>query len=408
MLHLHIGPSPLALGLLAPTTLAAGFDVCLIGPSGDKSPTEYVFSGSDPDGQFRIYRVDWFEGPQILTDLPDDLRERIGGEEPLLLTATLRDRIGDRRQLIEELLRARPGEAETTMLACENAPDPAYGEIAASCDQPGFQMLRTVVNRMCVRLPRDSEGRRVVSAHSLGEWLVERPAGESRALRILAGVPEVELVDDIDARHDRKLWMVNGAHQALALFGRQAGVRELTIPGRDDVAEDTELDDLRVHARDRGIRQRLEELHQAMVAGLQSRHEGLEDSLEYGYRHVRAYGEHPDSIDRVLGAMKRSDLAPFVVALDARLAEPARVCFELRLPLRPFERVFDIFEDLMRDLDAFADAEAVRRDPALVTAEGDRRALAAYARLLRGWTENEAAVARLRNFAKGLAISRPW
>ena len=191
MLHAHIGPSPLALGLLAPTTLAAGFDVCLIGPPGDESPTEYVFSGSDPDGRFRIDRVDWFEGPRTLADLPDDLRERIGGEEPLLLTVTLRDRIGERRQLIEEMLRLRPENVETIMLACENAPEPAYREIATACARPGFQMLHTVVNRMCVRLPRDSENRRVVSAHSLGEWLVEQPEEDSRILRALSGVREV-------------------------------------------------------------------------------------------------------------------------------------------------------------------------------------------------------------------------
>ena len=197
----------------------------------------------------------------------------------------------------------------------------------------------------------------------------------------------------------------DGAHQALALFGRYAGLRELRIPDRETADEDA--DDLRVHARDRAILLRLEELHEAMVAALQSRHADLEGSLDYGLRHVRAYGEHPDSINRVLGAMKRADLEPFVEALDARLAEPL-VCFGLGLSMAPFQRVFDVFEDLMSDLDAFADAAAVRRNPDLVTADADRRALAAYAKLLRGWTENDEAMARLRSFAKGLAISRPW
>lgn len=409
LLHVQIGPSPLALGLLVPATLAAGFDVCVVGPPGDDSPTEYVFSGSGPAGRVQIHQVDWFEGPRVLGDLPGDLRDRIASEEPLLITCTLRKKVAERRPFIEELLRARPANAETILLACENAPDAAYAEIAEACDRPGFRMLRTVVNRMCIRLDRDSENRRVVSAHPLGEWMIARPEATSQILQALATVDELKIVDDIEAMHDRKLWMVNGAHQALALIGRHAGVAELRIPDKaGESAASPAVDDLQTVARGREVLVRLSHLHGAMNTALHRRHPDLEDSLEYGYQHVCAYGEHPDSINRVLGAMKRSDLVPFIEALDIRLAEPARVCFEMEVPVTPFAYVFDVFEDLMGDLDAFIDADRVRRDSTLLSAEADRRALLAYAELVSGWTSKDEAIIRLGRFAKGLAISRPW
>jgi hypothetical protein len=410
LLHLQIGPSPLALGLLIPATLAAGIDVCVVGRAGDQSPREYVFSGSGPTGRATIHRVEWFEGPDEFGDLPEDLRRRIASREPLLITSTLRDRVAERRPLIEELLRARPPAAETILLACENAPDPIYREIAGACGHVGFRCLRTVVNRMCIGLPADSEGRRVVSAHPLGEWLIERPASSSELLGALEVVAEVEAVDDIDARQDRKLWMVNGGHQAVALMGRSAGVAELQISHSEEPQEGGrgQADDLHLAARDRDVLVRLSHLHGAMNTALLARHSGLGDSLDYGYKHVCAYGEHPDSINRVLGAMTRRELAPFTRTLELRLAEPARICFNENLPVRPFSFVFDVFEDLLNDLDAFIDADLIRRDHRLVTSEADTRALAAYSQLTTGWMSDDEARDRCRRFAKALAMSRPW
>lgn len=407
MLHLQVGPSPLALGLLIPATLAAGIDVCVVGRAGDESPREYIVSGSGPRGRATIHRVEWFEGPDEFGDLPEDLRRRIKSHEPLLVTCTLRERVAERRTFLEAILSARPPTAETILLACENAPDPIYREIAAACGHAGFRCLRTVVNRMCIGLPTDSEGRRVVSAHPLGEWLVKRPAHSSELLAALEAVPEVEVVDDIDARHDRKLWMVNGGHQAVALMGRSAGVAELQIPHREEDSG-RGADDLSLAARDRDVLVRLSHLHGAMNVALLAEHADLGDSLDYGYEHVCAYGEHPDSINRVLGAMIRSELAPFIRTLELRLAEPARICFGKNLPVRPFAFVFDVFEDLLEDLDAFIDADLIRKDPRLVTREADVRALAAYAQLVTGWMSDDDARDRRRRFAKGLAMSRPW
>lgn len=409
MLHLQIGPSPLALGLLIPATLSAGLDVCAVGRCGDQSPPEYIFSGSGPNGRAIIHRVEWFAGPNDFGDLPEDLRRRIISSEPLLITCTLRERIVERRSFIENLLGARPPEAETILLACENAPDPIYGEIAGACSHPGFRCLRTVVNRMCIGLPADSEGRRVVSAHPLGEWLIEHPADSLEILDALEAVPEVEVVHDIDARQDRKLWMVNGGHQAIALMGRSAGVAELKMSHPAHLRESARrADDLHLVARDRDVLVRLSHLHGAMNGALLVRHAKLDDSLDYGYKHVCAYGEHPDSINRVLEAMTRGELAPFIRTLELRLAEPARVCFDKNLSVRPFAFVFDVFEDLLSDLDAFNDADLIRRNPRLVTREADIRALAAYSRLTAGWMSEDEAQDRYRRFAKALVMSRPW
>jgi hypothetical protein len=266
------------------------------------------------------------------------------------------------------------------------------------------------VNRMCIGLPADSEGRRVVSAHPLGEWLIERPDSSSELLQALEGVPEVEVVDDIDARHDRKLWMVNGGHQAVALMGRSAGVAALRIPRLEQrqMSGRKVADDLRLAAGSRDVLVRLSHLHGAMNVALSARHPDLADSLDYGYEHVCAYGEHPDSINRVLAALTRSELTGFIRTLELRLAEPARICFEKKLPVRPFAFVFDVFEDLLEDLDAFVDADSIRRNPRLVTEEADARGLAAYGRLLVGWMSDQEARDRRRRFAEGLAISRPW
>jgi hypothetical protein len=391
VLHIQVGPSPLALGLVVPATLSAGFDVCIVGRPGDRSPLEYGHSGSGPRGRLRYLRVRWFVGPGQLEDLPGDLIEMIRSNEPLLLTCTLRGQIVDRRDFVEELLEARPAEAETMMLACENAPAPVYEEIAAA--RPEVVVLRTVVNRMCIGLKNDSAGRRMVSAHPLGEWLVHRGEGAGRVARLLGALETagaIEIVDDVDGRHDRKLWMVNGAHQALALMARKADTDELARV----------IEDPRVRAR-------LHHLHAAMDTALQHLHPGLEDNLSYGMDHVEAYAEHPDGAERVLGAYLRRDLAPFIETLDVRLAQPARICFQLGCSVAPFEFVFDLFESLAENLDSFQDAPEIRADPESFDPTADRLAVEAYARLVQGWNSPEDARERVARFAEALALSRP-
>lgn len=408
MLHIHIGPSPLALGLLVPATLAAGFDVAVVGRPGCVIPSEYGHSGSGPRGRLRYLQVDWFIGPETLKELPAELLSQIRSEEPMLMTCTLRGEIAARRSFVEELLQERPRDAETLLLACENAPDAAYDEITAGCPS-GVRVLRTVVNRMCIGLDPDSEGRRMVSAHPFGEWLIEKPTEPSVVLDALKAAPEVDVVGDVEARHDRKLWMVNGAHQALALIAWAGGARALQGLHEDKEGnpEFKTRDDLRAAAQDLSVSARLSHLHMAMDAALGSTHPHLEDNLDYGVKHVLAYAEHPDNITRVLGGFQRRKLASFIATLEVRLAQPARICHGLGLSVAPFEFVFDIFEDMVENLDAFLDAEDIRRNPSSFDRRADEAAVQAYAQLVQGWSSKEQVEARIARFAEALVASCP-
>ena len=207
MLLLNVGPSALALGLLIPMAADAGFDICVIGKPGEDNPKVFGISGSGRSGRLSFREVGWFEGPRELQDLPQELLERLASAEPLLMTGSLRDAIAKRYELMVAVLECRPAGAETIVLACENAPHPDYEKVREACQRTGAQMLHTVVNRMCLELDRDSDNRRTVSAHSLGEWLVEQPKGEDRSvvLDALSRVEGFEVVRDCGRRVKTRL-----------------------------------------------------------------------------------------------------------------------------------------------------------------------------------------------------------
>jgi len=407
MLHVHIGPSPLALGLLIPCTRAAGFGICVVGRPGDDSPAQYGLVGTGPEDLLSFPKVDAFEGPDTFKDFSDEMGRRITGREPLLLTCTLREMICSRRKLVEEILHARPAGAETVFLPCENAPHSDYGDLAVLCGQLEVLALRTVVNRMCTEGERDSQNRRMVSAHSLGEWLIERPPVPSPLLEELrkgAG-GTVTLVDDFDARKARKLWMVNGAHQALAMMAWNATERALGVIE----SVDTPLrrsDDLRDAARGIRVSARLNYLHAAMDEALRHEYPSLSGNLEYGLEHVVAYSEHPDSVKRVLANFRRQNLEPFISTMGVRLGRPAEICASLGRSVAPYCFVMDVFESLVLSLDAFLDVAEIRRGSLKIDCEADERALAAYAQLLGGWQSAEEVEGRVERLASALASHR--
>lgn len=405
MFHVHIGPSPLALGLLIPCTTAAGFGVCVIGRPGDDSPLLYGHVGTGPEDLLSYPKVDAFEGPDQFSDLSAEVRGRIGADEPLLLTCTLREMITSREPFVEELLRARPAGSETIFIPCENAPHSTYGRLCDVCAETGAIALRTVVNRMCTEGERDSQNRRMVSAHSLGEWLIERPMRASALLDQLEVVPEVKLIDDYEARQARKLWMVNGAHQALALMAWEGTERTLGVveEGEEQMRRS---DDLRDAARGLRVASRLSHLHGAMDDALAHTYPTLEGNLGYGLEHVIAYSEHPDSVKRVLGAFRRQDLTPFIETMEIRLGRPAKICASLGRSVDAFAFVFDVFENLALGLDAFLDVVAIRLNPDLIDPRADERAVAAYARLVEGWTSSSKGEERLQRLASALASHR--
>lgn len=407
MFHVHLGPSPLALGLLIPCTTAAGFGVCVFGRPGDQSPSQYGLVGTGPEALLTFLKVEAFEGPDGYEDISEDVRQRIASPEPLLLTCTLREMIAERYPLVEGILRARPNGAETILLPCENAPHSTYTDLSQICDLTGALFQRTVVNRMCTERERDSENRRMVSAHPLGEWLIEQPQRPSALLDQLAsGVEEVRLVDDYDARKARKLWMVNGAHQALAMMAWDATERTLGVIEGDDPVFLRRSDDLREAARRQRVSARLHHLHAAMDDALLHVYPRLQGNLAYGLEHVIAYSEHPDSVKRVLANFRRQDLAPFIETMKARLGEPAEICSQLERSLAPFTFVMDVFESLALNLDAFLDVAQLRLEPDRIDARADERALAAYAQLLGGWLSAIEVEERVQRLASALASQR--
>lgn len=395
MNHVQIGPSALAHGLLIPCTLALGFKVAIVGRVGEDGPSEYVHVNTHT-GKKRTRPVDLVEGPERLSDASVAFRSMVGENEPLLVTCSLRDAIVDRRDLVIELLEARPEGAETVFAACENSPHEIYAEIEEVCEANGIVSLKTVVNRMCrEEEERDEDDRRVILAHPLGEWVFEQPARSLGLLEALSRLEEVEIVEEYAARKDRKIWMVNGVHLALALMARAA-----------PQGEPADFDLTRAAMRPEVLVQ-LAQLHGPMDEALRRRHPGLTGNLAYGRDHVLAYMEHPDYVSRVLSGFKRQDLAPFIGTMEERIGTPARVCFEANCSREAFEPVLDVFEDLAKDPDVFVDAAEIRDNPLLVTEAADRRAIEAYERFLTGWMPVAAVEVRVARFAAGLEASSP-
>jgi hypothetical protein len=91
--------------------------------------------------------------------------------------------------------------------------------------------------------------------------------------------------------------------------------------------------------------------------------------------------------------------------MEDRLGRPAQICFASGRSVEAFEPVFDLFEDLVRDLDACSDAERIRQDPDRITQAADERAVVAYRELVAGWTLPEETSERVQRFAGALRDS---
>lgn len=409
MNHVHIGPSPLALGLLVPCTLAAGFDVVLLGRPGASYHPEYVHveTGS---GERVVRRPVAFEGPLRLADASDAVRSRVGSDAPLLLTCTLRDAIVDRVDLVAEALEARPPGAETVFAACENSPHSAYQDLEERFAAEGVTPVKTVIDRICrEENDQDDEGRRVVLAHSAGEWLFEAPVEPLAVFEALSRVSEVALVKGLAAYRDRKLWIVNGAHLFVGLLARNAPVDEFDLdePARRHEEDCERGEDLTETARRPEVIVHVSHLHTAMNEALERSHPDLPGNLAYGMDRVLAYIDQPDSARRVLSGFERAELAPFIATMAERIGRPAEICSENGCSVGAFLPVLDFFEDVVTDLDAFLDADLIRCDPRLVSEDADGRAVAAYRQFLEGWLPAAMLAERIERFEAALCASSP-
>lgn len=370
MLHIQIGPSPLALGLLIPTTTAAGFDVLVVArsdkPSDGRVEFELDIAGERPSHPY--YTVRWWEHPVRATDLPDEALARMRSAEAVLITSTLRGAITARHGFMSELLDLRPHGAETVVMACENAPHRDYALVEEACIRTDARWVPTVVNRICVARADApaAENRRLVETHELGEWLFPADV-EASCLAALADIqPPVRAVVDLEARRTRKAWMVNGGHLALAILAHASKETSLMAAARDTV-----------------IAGWLHYLFAETNEALRRTHPGLSESLSYGMHHVQAYREVDDRVGRIVEGMSRADLSPFIRSLDLRLSCPARICATHGCSTEAYQKVFrELHQRVLLDLGSYADADAVLTGSIRLSANADRRAAAAYAQAI--------------------------
>jgi hypothetical protein len=139
---------------------------------------------------------------------------------------------------------------------------------------------------------------------------------------------------------------------------------------------------------------------------LASRYPELEGNLQYGIDHAIAFCEIVDDVPRVLG-LKRWGLAGFFDLFDERLAEPARLIFELD-GHAPDVMLFTL-QTLEELLEKSGSYEWGRREdwPGPTRQEAlDREATLAFQRMLTGWLPPEAIDVKVAWLGRLLASSR--
>jgi hypothetical protein len=326
MLCLHFGPGRLGLGLVVEQLLKASFDVYLVGPPGREPEEQRQFGLSviDPEVGLWYPEVRWAGNPCTFETLPAEVHDAVADTQPLLLTAALGDAVADAAPLISSIVERRPLHAETTLLACENDPAAAYGELRRHCDGR-LVVVECVVDRICAWHPggkRDEHSRRMVQHHPVGEWIVPLVAPVPPWLAALERAPLVERCEPpLDGWKARKLWAVNGVHIVLALVARLNDFDKLPLAGEAQ-ARFVEL------ARP---------LTERMAAAVHARWPEVPLDEEYVSARIRAFCESPDTAERIIGRyLVRRDLRAFMVRLEQRLVEAARQAHEAGLDCQPF------------------------------------------------------------------------
>jgi len=319
---------------------------------------------------------------------------------PVLITATLRkEGIEARAPLIAELLAPREPGAETVVMPCENDVPPRWRAIEAACPARGATCLRPLVNRISVPVDGLAAGARTTRTHHLGEWLVGPSERRLEIVDALSLNACFGVVDDLEMRLKRKLYMVNGAHLALGIRGAMLGRRSLRVTaGMPENAYD------------------IAQLHVYMSIGLAYAGCNLADNGDYGRDHLLAYCEVADEVRRITKPIKRADLRPFLATLEERLSRPAGMTAaaqsefdsERRLGdwLAPYRRVFNRIETALRQLSVYADGKAVGRRELRLDPDIDREALSLYRQCLRSWERASDVERRVEGLRTTLAVHR--
>jgi hypothetical protein len=357
-----------------------------------------LWEGSVCASESRMVR--WYCQPACLQDFDADVRKELESHNPVLITATLRQQgIEARAPLILEMLEARPAGVETVVMPCENKVPDAWRQIEAACQAKGVIYLRPLVNRISVPVLNLPPGVRETRTHELGEWLVASPQRSSTILEALSVNADFGIVDDLEMRLVRKLYIVNGAHLTLGVRGALLGWDSLRATAR-----------LPENAYDIG------QLHERMHIGLAHAGCNLADTRDYGRDHLIAYCEVADEVKRIMEPMKRADLRPFLKTVEERLSSPARMTAaaqshldsEQRLGdwLAPYRDVFDRFDEVFERLPAFSDGRIEDRSELRLDPAVDREVVSLYERCLRGWERTSDINRRAERLRYNLAMHR--
>ncbi len=268
---------------------------------------------------------------------------------------------------------SRGGNHQTEFIACENNPGPDWASLSDELGVYGVIARATVVDRLCFVEEGDwSPEHRLVRADSVAEWVIEG-VGPSAILDALASQDEVSVVEDIDPYRVRKLWLVNGAHLALGLWAGQRG-----------------LDSIDYAAKERGRREWIRGLHEAMSVPLLARHPAIPRVVGYGERHIGSWVRHRDATDRILKRLNRADLRPFLEDFKLKFGDCAREYVALGDSLATeMRQTFEILHWLLTDLEKYRDIR--RRDqqisldsPPTLSPELDAEAVEMYRTILTG------------------------
>lgn len=404
-LTVHVGPGRLGLGLIVDVLRKdASFDVCLIARAdGRPEQRTYQIAFADPERGLVTRDVQWACNVERFDDIDEGARARITSEEPLLITVALGGAISEREDLLRELLRARPAEARTLLLACENEPGDEYRRIAE--DHPEVAYCPCVVDRICnTHEPaRDRHGRRRFLVHPVAQWVIVRqPPAFDALTKPLAATDEVLFVDesDLDAYEHRKLWAVNGIHMLLALLARQGGHDELPL----------------TDARAEAFLMAAQPLITAVLQAVELEW-GLAADQQYAADRVRAFCESPDSASRVLrGRLVRANLVPLMARLNSRLGEAARTASARGVDCKPFADAAELLLETLKDRSAYLPPEpsAARGvpttgecpEPDSISEAVDDAAVAEFAAFLDGWMEDDQRADTIRRLTRILAGQR--
>lgn len=405
MLAIHIGPGPLALGLILPCLEQAGFEVCLVGRDDTDEPERVHYMLGPTDGTVDLTERCVAHACKASTtaQLPVAVQQRLGSGEPLLITCALGTKgkgAAAGAGLVSQILEQRPPDAETVVVLCENDRIPAYDALEQR-DGQRVVVCRSVVDRVCTwhddEHKRDELGRRAVRAHPVGEWIIGHPDPSSPLMAALLRADEVAVVavTELAGYEDRKLWTVNGLHIVLALIARRTN---LDAPGK-------RKDLLPLTARHAEFQEIASQVLPAIEAALAHRHDGMPRDDAYGLERVRVFCEAPDHIERVLSSLVRADLREFMVRFDRRICDAARAAHAAGRDVSVFRQIVAVTLQVLDDLRSYYPSKehASQESP---SAAIDELVVEAFEHALRGWLSDDERRARVERLRRLLEAQR--